>query len=111
MDRLVLRTVAAVALLALAAWIVHHAFGATAGWGVFTFGIAALLLHHIRHAEKLTRWLKSPVAGKVPVGRGAWDYIFSLLYRFERVQTRQQQQLARMLVRFRQAARAHPDGV
>jgi len=36
---------------------------------------------------------------------------FSLLYRFERVQTRQQQQLARMLVRFRQAARAHPDGV
>ena len=111
MDRLILRTAAAVVLLGLAGWVVHHAFGATAGWGVFAVGIVALLLHHMRHAEKLTRWLKAPVAGKVPVGRGAWDYIFSLLYRFERVQTRQQQQLARTLVRFRQAARAHPDGV
>jgi two-component system phosphate regulon sensor histidine kinase PhoR len=99
------------ALLALAAWVVHHAFGETAGWCVFALGAVALLLHHMRHVEKLTRWLKSPVPGKVPVGTGAWDYIFSLLYRFERVQSRQQQQLAKTLVRFRQAARAHPDGV
>jgi two-component system, OmpR family, phosphate regulon sensor histidine kinase PhoR len=100
-----------VALIALAAWVVHHAFGETAGWCVFAIAVVVLLLHHMRHVEKLTRWLKSPVPGKVPVGSGAWDYIFSLLYRFERVQMRQHQQLARTLVRFRQAARAHPDGV
>ena len=111
MDRLVLRTVTTLGLLGLAAWVVHHAFGETAGWCVFGVGTVALLLHHMRHVEKLTRWLKAPLSGRVPVGTGAWDYIFSLLYRFERVQSRQQQQLAKTLVRFRQAARAHPDGV
>ena len=111
MDRLLLRTVITIAFLALAAWIVHHAFGATAGWLTFAVAVVLLLLHHMRNVEALTRWLQQPVAGQVPVGSGAWDYIFSLLYRFERVQTRQQQQLAKTLVRFRQAARAHPDGV
>ncbi|MEO7727358.1 MAG: phosphate regulon sensor histidine kinase PhoR [Burkholderiales bacterium] len=111
MDRLLLRTVSLIALIAFVAWVAHHAFGADAGWLVFSGGVVLLLLHHIRHVEILTRWLKAPVAGKVPVGSGAWDYIFSLLYRFERIKTRQQQQLAKTLVRFRQAGRAHPDGV
>ncbi|MDB5810359.1 MAG: hypothetical protein JWN94_2481 [Betaproteobacteria bacterium] len=100
-----------VATLAIAGWIVHLAFGETAGWAAFSGGVVLLLLHHIQHAQRLARWLKSPVPGKVPVGSGAWDYIFSLLYRFERLESRQQQQLAKTLVRFRQAARAHPDGV
>ncbi len=111
MDKLLLRTVIWVTLIALAAWIVHLIFGASAGWGAFSGGVVLLLLHHMQHVAALTRWLKSPVAGKVPEGSGAWDYIFSLLYRLERVQTRQHQQLARTLVRFRQAGRAHPDGV
>ena len=102
-----------VALIALAAWIVHHAFGVSAGWMTFSGGVVLLLLHHMRHVELLTRWLKSPVAGTVPVGSGAWDYIFSLLIplRARPEQTRQHLQLAKTLVRFRQAGRAHPDGV
>ena len=100
-----------VAVIALAAWIIHFVSGATAGWLAFAGGVVLLLLHHVKHVELLTRWLKSTVAGKVPVGTGAWDYIFSLLYRFERIQARQHQQIAKTLVRFRQAARAHPDGV
>lgn len=111
MDNLRAKTVFLVAALACVAWIAHHAFGETAGWIFFAGAAVLLLLHHLKHIELLTRWLKSPVAGKVPVGTGVWDYIFSLLYRFERVQTRQQQELAKTLVRFRQAARAHPDGV
>ncbi len=110
-DRLLLRTLVTVALIALAAWITSLLFGATAGWVSFSAAVVVLLLHHMRHVEALTRWLQQPEAGQVPVGSGAWDYIFSLLYRFERIQTKQQQQLARTLVRFRQAARAHPDGV
>jgi two-component system phosphate regulon sensor histidine kinase PhoR len=98
-------------LFALTAWIVDHAYGATAGWLTFAGALVLMLVHHIRHVEALTRWLQQPVAGRVPVGTGAWDYIFSLLYRFERVQSKQQKQLAKTLVRFRQAARAHPDGV
>ena len=122
MDRLLPRSVIWIALIALAAWIVHLMFGETTGWVAFSGGVVLLLLHHMihvvqqkqhhmNHVEALTRWLKSPVAGKVPAGSGAWDYIFSLLYRFERAQTRQHQQLAQTFMRFRQAARAHPDGV
>jgi two-component system phosphate regulon sensor histidine kinase PhoR len=78
---------------------------------MFSGGVVLLLLHHIKQVEALSRWLLLPTPGEVPVGSGIWDYIFSLLYRYERVKTKQHQQLARTLVRFRQAARAHPDGV
>jgi two-component system phosphate regulon sensor histidine kinase PhoR len=100
-----------VALIALVAWILHYVFGTTAGWVTFSGGVVLLLLHHIKQVEALSRWLLQPRPGEVPAASGIWDYIFSLLYRYERVKTRQQQQLAKTLVRFRQAARAHPDGV
>ena len=111
MERIFQRTVIVVALIALAAWILHFLFGTTAGWIAFSGGVVLLLLHHIRQVEALSRWLMLPSPGEVPAGSGVWDYIFSLLYRYERVKGRQQQQLAKTLVRFRQAARAHPDGV
>jgi two-component system phosphate regulon sensor histidine kinase PhoR len=110
MDRLLLRTVLSVALIALAGWLLYILFGDTAGWLAFSGGVTLLLFHHMKHVAALTRWLQDPVPGKVPAGDGIWDFIFSLLYRFERINSRQQQQLAKTLVRFRQAARAHPDG-
>jgi two-component system phosphate regulon sensor histidine kinase PhoR len=111
MDRILLRTVIAITLIASAALTVRYLFGANAGWIAFSGGLVLLLLHHVRHVEALSSWLRRPIPGRVPAGSGIWDYVFSLLYRFERVNARQQQQLAKTLVRFRQAARAHPDGV
>ena len=111
MDHLQLRTLIAVALLAAIAALAGLVFGATTGWASFSAGVVLLLWHHLRHVELLVEWLKRPTPGKVPPGRGAWDYVFALLYRFERVKTRQHQQLAKTLVRFRQAGRALPDGV
>ena len=111
MDHLLFRTLIAVALLAVVAALAGLVFGATTGWVSFSAGVVLLLLHHMRHVALLVEWLKQPTPGNVPPGRGAWDYVFSLLYRFERVKTRQQQQLAKTLVRFRQAGRALPDGV
>ena len=111
MDHLPLRTLIAVALLAAIAALAGLVFGASIGWMAFSGGVVLLLAHHVRHVALLVAWLKQPTPGKVPPGRGAWDYIFSLLYHFERVKTRRQQQLAKTLVRFRQAGRALPDGV
>ena len=111
MDHLLIRTLIVVAMLAAAASLVGAIFGATAGWAVFSACILILLFHHVRHVALLVRWLRQPTPGKVPAGSGAWDYVFSLLYRFERVKTREHQQLAKTLVRFRQAGRVHPDGV
>jgi two-component system phosphate regulon sensor histidine kinase PhoR len=110
-NHLLLRTLVAVALLAAVALLIGFGFGATAGWVSFSGGVVLLLFHHIGHVERLVRWLQSPTPGKVPAGRGAWDYVFAVLHRYERLQTRQHQQLARTLARFRQAGRAHPDGV
>ena len=110
MDHL-LRTLIAVALFAVAAVPIGLIFGTTAGWVSFSGGVLLLLLHHVRHVDLLVNWLKRPTPGKVPDGRGIWDYVFALLHRFERNQTRQHQQIAKTLARFRQAGRAHPDGV
>lgn len=111
MDRLLLRTVIAVSLIAVAALPIGLIFGAVAGWASFSGGVVLLLLHHVRHVDLLVDWLKHPTPGEVPDGRGIWDYVFASLHRFERTQTRQRQQIARTLARFRQAGRAHPDGV
>ena len=111
MNNFLLRSLLAVAMIALAGFVAGLMFGATTGWAAFSGGIVLLLFHHAKNMESLTRWLRDPVAGKVPAGTGVWDYIFSLLYRFERVRTKQHLQLAKTLVRFRQAGRAHPDGV
>ena len=111
MDHLLLRTVIAVSLIAVAAVLIGLIFGAVWGWASFSGGVLLLLLHHVRHVDLLIDWLKRPTPGQVPDGRGIWDYVFALLHRFERAQTRQRQQIARTLARFRQAGRAHPDGV
>ena len=111
MDHLLLRTLIAVALFAAAASLIGFGFGATAGWIAFSGGMLLLLFHHIGHVDRLVRWLQNPTPGRVPDGRGAWDHVFAVLHRYERLQTRQYQQLARALTRFRQAGRAHPDGV
>jgi two-component system phosphate regulon sensor histidine kinase PhoR len=110
-DHLLLRTLIAVSLFAVAALLIGLSFGATPGWVSFSSGVLLLLFHHVRHVDRLVRWLQRPTPGKVPDGRGIWDYVFALLQRFERIQTRQHQQIAKTLARFRQAGRAHPDGV
>ena len=111
MNHLLLRTLFAVLLLALAALLIGLIFGATSGWASFSGGVLLLLFHHVRHVDLLVDWLKRPTPGQVPDGRGIWDYVFALLHRFERIQARQHQQIAKTLARFRQAGRAHPDGV
>lgn len=108
---MLLRTAITVSLVALIALVIGLIFGAVAGWASFSGAVLLLLFHHVAHLESLVRWLKRPTPGEVPEGRGAWDRVFALLHRFERTHVKQHQQLAKTLARFRQAGRAHPDGV
>ena len=111
MDHLVLRTVLQLIWLAVIGLLLRWAFGTTAGLVFFGAAVAGLLIYHMRHVALLAQWLGEPTPGQVPRGSGIWDRLFALLYRYERVKTREHQQLAKTLVRYRQAGRAHPDGV
>ena len=111
MDSLFLRSAITVALFALAGVLAGAAIDPVVGWALFSCGLLAQLAFHVRHVNLLLRWLRQPTLGKAPPGRGTWDYIFSLLQRHERMRAQQYQQVARTLARFREAGRAHPDGV
>lgn len=84
---------------------------ATTALTLFTIGLTLLLIHHIYWLDQLFKWLKNPVIANIPNGKGAWDKIFSSLYQEYRRHTRNQNQLALALNRFRRAASALPDGV
>ena len=71
----------------------------------------ALVIYHVRHLARLSRWLTDPIPGRVPEGSGTWDDVLSALHKYERAGVRRESQLAEALTRFRRAAQALPDGV
>jgi two-component system phosphate regulon sensor histidine kinase PhoR len=78
---------------------------------VFAVIMLALVIYHVRHLARLSRWLADPVPGRVPEGRGTWDDVLSALHKYERAGVRRESQLEEALTRFRRAAQALPDGV
>ncbi|OAI51648.1 hypothetical protein AYO46_07715 [Betaproteobacteria bacterium SCGC AG-212-J23] len=71
----------------------------------------ALVVYHVRHLARLSRWLADPVPGRVPEGSGTWDEVLSALHKYERAGVRRESLLEEALTRFRRAAQALPDGV
>jgi two-component system phosphate regulon sensor histidine kinase PhoR len=78
---------------------------------LFAVIMLALVIYHVRHLARLSRWLADPVPGRVPEGRGTWDDVLSALHKYERAGVRRESQLEEALTRFRRAAQALPDGV
>jgi two-component system phosphate regulon sensor histidine kinase PhoR len=78
---------------------------------LFSVGLAGLVVHHARHLHRLREWASRSLSESVPEGTGAWQEVFTLLYRRQRAEVGQRQQLARLLARSRQAGRALPYGV
>src|SRR3979490_880373 len=81
------------------------------GWLLFSLGLIGLLAHHVRHLRLLRQWASRPLTEAVPEGTGAWEEVFTLLYRRQRAETARSRQLAHSLARSRQAGRALPYGV
>src|SRR5256714_7612433 len=75
------------------------------GWSVFSLGLIGLLVHHVRHLRLLRRWASSSLTEAVPEGTGAWEEVFTLLYRRQRAETARSRQLAHCGA----GARAHGD--
>jgi two-component system, OmpR family, phosphate regulon sensor histidine kinase PhoR len=73
--------------------------------------LVVLLLHHLKNLTSLFRWLQAPILERVPVGSGAWEYVFSQMLRMLRRQRMTESELNRALQRFEMAGAALPDAV
>jgi two-component system, OmpR family, phosphate regulon sensor histidine kinase PhoR len=104
------RTLAAIALIAVPALASGLVVGPAWGWAVFSLGLVALLASHARHLRLLARWASGAVPD-VPEGAGMWQDVLTLLYRRQRAELRRRRTLARLLARSRRAGRALPYGM
>lgn len=105
------RTAAIVTGFALLAAIVEPLQGMVAALLIFQLGVLLLLAFHLHNLTKLDRWLADPTEHDVPSGIGAWDGIYSRLYRLVRAQAKSQRMLSATLDRFVAAGEAMPEGV
>ena len=111
MSNILVRTAVIVVLLAILGFAVSVLIGPDWGWSLLVFAFLVLLLHHARHLNLLRGWASRSLTESVPEGTGAWEEVFTLLYRSQRAEIEQRGQLARSLARSRQAGRALPYGV
>src|SRR5262245_36825591 len=111
MKFLWMRTAVPLGGFAGAALVVWLVFGYGWALGVLCAGLAAVLARHLVNLRALVLWLRNPLVTAVPIGSGAWEQVFSQLYRFMRGMTQHQHRLMVEFARFRSAGQAMPDGV
>jgi two-component system phosphate regulon sensor histidine kinase PhoR len=111
MSTILVRTAIVVVLFAIVAFGTGTLFGSEWGWSFLSLAFLALIVHHARHLHLLRRWASRSLAEAVPEGSGAWEEVFTLLYRRQRAEIEQRRKLAHSLARSRQAGRALPYGV
>ncbi|MBX3665173.1 MAG: phosphate regulon sensor histidine kinase PhoR [Burkholderiales bacterium] len=99
---------AAVACAALLAWPVA---GAEQALGLAVLLLLVLLLHHVRHLARLSKWLADPRPEALPGGSGPWEDVFAAFYHLLRRQRRSESRLTATLQDFRKAGMAMPDGL
>jgi two-component system phosphate regulon sensor histidine kinase PhoR len=111
MSNILVRTAIVVVLSGALAFGAGVLLGADWGWACLAFVFLGLLVHHVRHLDLLRAWASRSLTDSVPEGRGAWEEVFTLLYRRQRSEIAERRKLAHSLARSRQAGRALPYGV
>ena len=106
-SQLALR-LAAAAVVGLLLWPVS---GAPAAMGFFAAILLLMLLHHVRHLVRLSRWLADPRPEALPASSGVWEDVFAAFYHLLRRQRRSESRLTATLQDFRRAGMAMPDGL
>jgi two-component system, OmpR family, phosphate regulon sensor histidine kinase PhoR len=93
------------------AFLVWLPLGTSGALFVLCVLLVVLLLHHLKNLTSLYRWLQAPVLEHMPIGTGAWEYVYSLMLRMLRRQRMTESELNRALQRFEMAGAALPDAV
>ncbi len=76
---------AAVALAALLVWPVA---GAVQALGLALLAVLLMLLHHVRHLARLSKWMADPRPEAQPDSSGLWEDVFAAFYHLLRRQRR-----------------------
>ena len=103
MNFIWLRTVLALGASLAAGLVAWPLFGPAWALAVVVVGLGALLASHLLSLRMLVTWLRDPLNAPVPAGSGAWEHVFSALYRLVRATTQHQHRLTGQLARFRSA--------
>ena len=82
-----------------------------AGWTVFSIGLLLQLSFHFHNFARLDRWSRAPVVDSSLEGEGAWDGVFSRLYRHEKDLRAQIDERDQQITRLYAAFQALTDGV
>jgi len=111
MSPIVLRALAAPAVIGVLTALAGLLFGTGVALGVLAAGSAAIIGFHVWNLDRLARWAAEPHDTDAPEGRASWREPMAALYRRVRARQLHQADLAATIERFRRAAEALPDGM
>jgi two-component system phosphate regulon sensor histidine kinase PhoR len=97
-----------IALIGGVVWLVNDPVPALA---VVSFILLLLVLHHVRHLARLSKWLTDPRPEAMPACTGVWEDVFAAFYHLLRRQRRSESRLTATLHDFQRAGMAMPDGL
>ncbi|HEX3097269.1 MAG TPA: phosphate regulon sensor histidine kinase PhoR [Usitatibacter sp.] len=100
-----------VAAAALACLAIGVFAGEEDGWIAFALSMLVLAAWHVRERSRLRAWLEHGDTPEPPRARGGWDALHAALVRSRREAARREAELTQAVARWREAARALPDGV
>jgi len=89
-------------------WVVDDAVAAL---GLVAILLLLMVLHHVRHLARLSKWLADPRPEALPDGAGMWEDVFAAFYHLLRRQRRSESRLTATLHDFQRAGMAMPDGL
>jgi two-component system phosphate regulon sensor histidine kinase PhoR len=111
MKPVVRQGLVAPAIAAAVTLVVWPIAGAVWALGALALGAAAIIGWHLVNAQRVHDWATGALEGNVPESRREWGEVFAAIYRRVRRRDAQQRDLQHVVVRFRQAAEAIPDGI
>lgn len=108
---IILRTLIAVAVLALVAVCAGVVGGSQVAAWVMVAGLLALLVYHAYYVAHLHMWAALPRQRELPIGFGTWGQVFYRLGRFMRQEAVERNDVASELERLHAAVDLLPSGL
>lgn len=98
----------AITLIGMVVWLVNDTESALA---LVVVTLLFMVLHHVRHLARLSKWLEDPRPEAMPECAGIWEDVFAAFYHLLRRQRRSESRLTATLHDFQRAGMAMPDGL